>query len=266
MPYLEVKGSRFHYEIDDYSDPWKRRSTVMLLHAAAGNVNRWRAWVPTLSRYHRVVRFDARGHGDTPAPPGLRFSLPGLAADLVGIMDALEIDRVHLVGASGGGIVSLRFAHDFPERLHSLTLVASTPRLAQTRLDTSAWSNVLESKGTKAWLLSEAAKRFGPNTESGVMEWYAEEGGRTSAEVVIALQQCLMAQDLTALLPEIQAPTLILAARNDEITPMEIQRLMARRIPRATLRTYAGVGHNMKHEIPDRLARQVLRFIRQVEG
>ena len=264
MPHLDVKGHRFHYEIDDYTDTWRHQSTVLLLHAAAGNVNRWRAWVPTLSRYHRVLRFDARGHGDTPAPSELRFSLPALAADIAGVMDSLEIDKVHLVGASGGGIVSLRFAHDFPDRLHSLTLVASTPRLAQTRLDTSAWGNVLESKGTKAWLLSDAGKRFGPNAEPGLVEWYAEEGGRTPAEVVIALQRCLMAEDLTPLLTYIQAPTLILAARNDKITPMEIQRLMARLIPNATLRTFAGVGHNMKHEIPERLARNVLRFIRQV--
>lgn len=266
MPYVEVNGDRFHYQVDDYADPWKNYGTVLLHHAAAGNLHRWRAWVPTLSRHHRVLRFDMRGHGNTAPPPGSRFSLPGLASDIAGVMDALEIDKVHLVGASAGGIVSLRFAHDFPQRLNSLTLVASTPRLAQPGIDRTAWGRILKEQGVKAWLLSDAQRRFGPHADPGLIEWYAEEGTRTSADMVMALQACLMAEDLTPLLPSIQAPTLILAARRDDITPFETQRLMARRMPNAKLKTFADVGHNMKVEIPDRLARYVLRFIEGVGG
>jgi 3-oxoadipate enol-lactonase len=129
MPYLDANGHRFHYYIDDYTDPWRTVETVLLHHAAAGNLHRWRAWVPALARHYRVLRFDIRSHGRTPPPPGGQFSLPELAADIAAVMDSLEIDKAHLVGASAGGIISLRFAHDFPLRLHSLTLVAATPGL-----------------------------------------------------------------------------------------------------------------------------------------
>ena len=263
MPYLQLNGSRFHYHLDDYTEPWQANTVVMLHHAAAGNLHRWRAWVPALARHHRVLRFDMRGHAETQPPPEGTYSLPGLAADIAAVLDSLEIEKVHLVGASAGGIVSLRFAHDFPQRLHSLSLVASTPKLAQmgAGIDAGVWRRTLEEKGTKAWLLSDAQKRFGLQAEPGLVEWYAAEGAKTPAEVVLALQDCLLREDLTPLLPRISAPTLILAAAQDEITPPEVQYLMAQQIPNASLQTFEGVGHNMKVEIPDLLAGRVRDFV-----
>jgi 3-oxoadipate enol-lactonase len=267
MPYLNANGQRFHFHIDDYTDPWRSTETILLHHAAAGNLHRWRAWVPTLARHYRVLRFDIRGHGGTP-PSREQFSLPELAADIAAVMDGLAIDKVHLVGASAGGIISLRFAYDFPHRLHSLILVAATPRLARTGagIDTGVWRRTLEESGTKAWLLSDAQKRFGPQADPGLIEWYATEGEKTPAEAVLALQGCLLGEDLTPLLPQIQAPTLILASAHDDITPLEVQQLMARQIPEADLQIFDGVGHNMKVVIPDLLAGQALRFIGQVAG
>ena len=268
MPMLDLSGDRFHYHLDDFSDPWRQSAPVLLHHAAGGNLHRWRAWTPTLARRRPVVRYDMRGHGGTPPPPGLRFSLPDLAGDIARVLDGLDIAKAHLVGASAGGIVSLRFAHDFPDRLHSLTLVASTPRLAQmgADMDAGAWRRILEQEGTRAWLLSDTAKRFGPDTEREVIEWYADEGAKTPASAVLALQGCLLAEDLTPLLPEIAVPTLILAASQDDITPLDVQQMMARQIPQATLEVFDGVGHNMKVEIPDTLAARTLEFTESVNS
>ncbi len=268
MPVMDLEGGQFHYHVDDFSDPWRPGKAVLLHHAAGGNLHRWRAWVPTLARHRPVVRFDMRGHAGTPPPPQMRFSLPKLAADIARLMDGLDLDKVHIVGASAGGIVSLRFAHDFPDRLHSLTLVASTPRLAQmgASMDPGAWRRILEQEGTRAWLLSDTGKRFGPSTPRAVMDWYADEGAKTSAPAVLALQQCLLAEDLSPLLPAISVPTLILGAANDEITPLDVQQLLADRMPRATLEVFEGVGHNMKVEIPDALAIRTNEFIDSVSG
>ena len=268
MPFLEVNGDRFHYHLDDFSDPWRKAEPVLLHHAAGGNLHRWRPWIPALARRHPVVRFDMRGHAGTPPPAGMQFSLPDLAADIARVMDAQDIEKAHVVGASAGGIVSLQFAHDFPDRIHSLTLVASTPRLARmgATVDAGSWGRILEEQGTRAWLLSDTDKRFGPATEREVIEWYADEGAKTTAPAVQGLQRCLLAEDLTPLLPEISAPTLILAASQDDITPQEVQELMARQMPQATLEVYDGVGHNMKVEIPDRLVARTLEFIASIDG
>ena len=267
MPMLEVNGAQFHVHEDDFSDSWRLSPSVLLHHSAGGNLHRWRPWVPTLARHRPVVRYDMRGHAGTPPPPQMRFYLPDLASDIARVMDAMGIDRTHLVGASAGGIVSLQFAHDFPDRLHSLTLVASTPRLAQMgpSMDAPSWRRILEQEGTRAWLMADTDKRFGPDTEPGVIEWYADEGSKTSPEAVMGLQGCLLAADLAPLLPHIPVPTLVLAAAQDDITPLEMQQLMAETMPRATLEVYEGVGHNMKVEIPDTLATRTLDFINEVD-
>jgi len=268
MPFLQINGPQIHYHVDDYSDPWERPVPVLLQHSAGGNLHRWRPWVPTLARHHQVVRFDMRGHGKSSSPSGYEFLIADLAADISEVMDHLHVRKVHLVGASAGGIVSLRFAHDFPDRVQSLTLIASTPKLAQmgSRIDAGVWRRILEERGTKAWLLSDSQKRFGPDVTPNVIEWYAEEGSKTAALDVLGLQQCLLAQDLTELLPNISAPTLILASASDEITPPEIQRLMQDAMPNALLEFFDGVGHNMKVEIPDALAERTLAFFRDIDS
>ena len=268
MPILDLNGDQFHYHLDDFSDPWREDAPILLHHAAGGNLHRWRPWVPTLARHRQVVRYDMRGHAGTRKSLGDPFDLVDLAGDIARVLDALEIDRTHLVGASAGGIVSLRFAHDHPDRLLSLTLVASTPRLAQmgANMDAAPWRGILEQQGTRAWLLADTDKRFGPDTPDEVVQWYADEGAKTAAPEVLALQGCLLAADLTPLLPDIAVPTLILGASHDDITPVEIQHLMAEQIPDARLELFDGVGHNMKVEIPDTLAVRTLEFVRSVDG
>ena len=165
MPTLDLNGDQFHYHLDDFSDPWCRDAPVILHHAAGGNLHRWRPWVPTLARHRPVVRFDMRGHAGTRKSLDQPFDLADLATDIARVLDVLGIDKTHLVGASAGGIVSLRFAHDFPDRLLSLTLVASTPKLAQmgANMDAAPWRGILEQQGTRAWLLADTRQeiRFG---------------------------------------------------------------------------------------------------------
>ena len=92
MPYLQLGESQFHYHLDDFTDPWQTKSVVLLHHAAGGNLHRWRAWVPTLARQYRVVRFDMRGHAGTDGPANGIFSLSDLAADITSVIDNLETD------------------------------------------------------------------------------------------------------------------------------------------------------------------------------
>lgn len=268
MPTLELHGEQFHYHTDDFSDPWRSAEPVLLHHSAGGNLHRWRPWVPTLARRHSTLRFDMRGHAGTTSNADSPFIITELAADIARVMDALGVEKTHLVGASAGGIVSLQFAHDFPDRLHSLTLVASTPRLAQmgADMDASGWGDTLRTEGTRAWLLSDTDKRFGPDTPREVIDWYADEGAKTDATQVLALQACLLAADLAPLLLRIHTPTLILAARHDPITPLEAQQLMAQMMPNATLEVFDGVGHNMKVEIPETLAKRTLDFLASVNA
>src|SRR3954471_9587659 len=99
---------------------------VLLLHGWLGSRRSFAPLLPLLSRSAHVIAVDLRGHGDADKPP-TGYDLTGLAADVVAALDALEIPRAVLVGASSGGYVAQQVAVTAPERVAALVL-AGSPR------------------------------------------------------------------------------------------------------------------------------------------
>jgi pimeloyl-ACP methyl ester carboxylesterase len=266
MPFLQVDGATLHYQVDDFTDPWKPAATVLLHHAAMGNVERWRTWVPTLARRLRVVRLDARGHGRSSIPsPDEPWSISRLARDVRDLVVELGSAPVHFVGASAGGSIGLRFAHDFPELTRSLTLIATSPRMAQTRVDYGEWLERVRRLGVRGFLASDAPSRFSQDTEPGLIEWFAETGGITPAAVVTTFVPYMAGLDLRELLPAIRAPVLLLAGEHDPITPLEVQHELKAQLPNARLVVYPTTGHNIMEELADRCAAETLHFVLEVD-
>ena len=267
MPTLTVDGAALFYQIDDFTDAWKPAETVLLHHAAAGNVERWRGWVPALARQYRAVRFDARGHGRSSVPPpGYTWSLERLARDVRDVVIALGIGPVHYVGASAGGIIGLQFAAAYPELTRSLTLVASTPRMAQTRVDYAEWLERIRRLGVRGFFHSDARTRFSPDADPGLIEWFADEAAKTPESVVTSFVPFMAGADLTELLPAIRVPVLILAAEHDTISPLDAQHVLRDQLPNVRLIVYPVSGHNIAEEFPDRCAADTLTFLNQVSG
>ena len=94
---------------------------VVLIHSDVADSQLWRGQVEALAPSHLVVTYDRPGFGRTPLPPG-PFSQ---VADLERLLDRLRLERVSLVGCSGGGNVALDFALTHPERVDRLVLVAA---------------------------------------------------------------------------------------------------------------------------------------------
>jgi len=119
-----------HYEVDDFTDPWHRPETILMLHGNAESGLAWYGWVPALARQYRVVRPDMRGFGQsTPMPRDYPWTLDRLVEDFCLLMDNQRIDRFHLVGAKIGGTVARAFAARRPERVKTLTVVGTPPPL-----------------------------------------------------------------------------------------------------------------------------------------
>src|SRR5260370_1249407 len=119
-----------HYEVDDFTDPWRRPETILLLHGNAESGLAWWAWVPALARHYHVVRPDMRGFGrSTAMPRDYPWTLDRLVEDFTLLMDHLGIDRFHLVGAKIGGTVARAFAARRPQRVRALTVLAPPPPL-----------------------------------------------------------------------------------------------------------------------------------------
>ena len=101
MPTLRIPPDLdMHYVVDDFTDPWTKPETILLLHGNSESGLAWHGWMPQLARRFRVVRPDMRGYGQsTPMPRDYPWSMESIVSDYVKLMDTLEIPRFHLVGA-----------------------------------------------------------------------------------------------------------------------------------------------------------------------
>lgn len=258
-----------HYELADYTDPWRTGAeTVLLYHGYARNQSFWQSWVPLLARDYRVLRFDARGCGDTTKPaPGALYTLEQLAGDALGLMDQLGIDRVHWVGESSGGIVGLVTAFTHPDRLASLTLCNTPFQIPGAVVDTYAVGEkdqaaAIEKYGVGGWCHQTLPYRLDVSKAPPEMgDWYCAEMDKTPKHVAIALHEVFASADFWPKLSQVNVPTLILAGENSPIARPEQMKHMRERLPSAHLVVFDGYGHGINLLAPERCVDEMRAFL-----
>ena len=115
MATTQVNGVELAYDDEGSGAP------LVLLHAGIADLRMWDDVTPSLAERFRVIRPDLRGFGETPLPDGPFV----YAADVVSLLDALDVGRAHMIGVSMGGHVALDVAIAHPERVERLVLVGS---------------------------------------------------------------------------------------------------------------------------------------------
>jgi 3-oxoadipate enol-lactonase len=263
MPFAKIAGDLdMYYEVDDFTDPWKKPETIVLHHGNCKSSRFWYAWVPILARHYRVVRLDARGLGRSTVPPlGYKWSLKGFAQDLKLLLDHLNLDKVHLVGETVGGTISMQFATDYPERVRSITVCSSPFRFTDPYYLDSA--RKAEKEGVLAWARESMKRRLdaskvGPD----FVEWYANEMGKTSLRVVVETHDALVGNDLSDVLRRIKVPTLLLSAENRPGYTQGYVREMEQLIAGSKLVVFPGTFGFVHHSQPEKCAEAVLAFLR----
>ncbi len=241
---------------------------LLLVAGLGGSGKFWRAQVEPLSRHFRVLLHDHRGVGRSgPAP--LVSNAGELADDLLRLMDALGLDRAHLVGHSTGGAIGQHIALRAPERLRSLVLSASwagpTPLFVQTfatrrdvLINSGAQNYLMVGTllATPAWWL---APRF-RSTPDYFRERLAEFPG---LEIELGRLNAVMTHDLRWQLDRIRTPTMVICARDDQLTPPGMSEELAQRIPGATLTMLPEGGHFCPVTVTETYNECILAFLQQ---
>ncbi|MBI2986991.1 MAG: alpha/beta fold hydrolase [Deltaproteobacteria bacterium] len=264
MPTVRIDDTlEMFYCIDDFTDPWLKPETVLLHHGNAKNHRFWWAWVPILARHYRVVRMDARGFGDSTAPPpGYNWSLEGFATDIARLLDHLGLEKMHFIGETVGGTIGLQFAYQYPDRVKSLTACTSPFKFASSSRGESA--AYVEEHGVEAWARSTMHRRLGKDSDPALAEWYAQQMGRTRQSVVKDTLNYTRGIDLTERIRQIKAPTLVIAPADSAGQPAEAYREQQRAIPGARLFMVPGAGGFVQHTHPEVCAKAALDFLRSV--
>ncbi len=246
----------------------------MLLHAALGGRGLWDGQMDAFAERFRVVRYDARGFGDSPLPGG-PFSL---VDDLCAIFDHLQLERAVLVGNSLGGKVALEFALTRPERVTALVLVGSalgghesSPELA--RFDEQEEAFLEEGRLEEAVELNLRLWVDGPRRPAGavdaqVRERVAEMQRRASAVLLAAYEQSpppgpseWLDPPAATRLGEVRAPTLVVVGEEDVDDMLVVADRLAAEIPGARKVVLPGAAHLPAFERPEEFNPIVLEFL-----
>jgi 3-oxoadipate enol-lactonase len=228
------------------------------------DLSMWQPQSEPLSERFRVLRYDIRGHGASPAPP-LPYSIADLGADLTGLLDLLEIERASLCGLSIGGMVSMWVAANAPERVERLVLCCTSAQLGPPE----SWHQraaTVRQQGVGAIADAVLGRWFTPGfgqTERGAAAIDRLRGilTSTSREGYAGCCEAIAAMDLRAVLPSIAAPALVIAGEDDPATPPEHGRLIADGIPSALFEVVPNAAHLANVERAELITTMILRFL-----
>ena len=265
MPFISVGETDIHYELADYTDPWRSSETVLLHHGFARNMEFWRAWVPLLARDFRVLRFDARGCGRSSVPPpGAPYTLEGMVDDALGVMDTLGIERVHWAAEASGGHVGLALALRCPDRVLSLTLCNTPFKLPDATNDLFDPEEVRQ-HGLGTWARKTLRNRIDVDKiDRGWIQWSTAEFDKVPPRVAIAQHDMIAQGDLYPRLSSVTTPALIMAGANSKIAPREQMEKMKGALPNAKLVLLEGYGQGIAFMAPERCVAEMKRFIQGI--
>jgi len=257
MPDVVIGSDHLSYDIEGPPDA----PVVLLSHSIGTTRELWEPQRAALARTFRVIRYDARGHGQSSAPPG-DYSLARLGADALAILDAAGVARAHVVGLSLGGLTAMWLGVHAPDRVNRLVLANTAARIGTPERWTERIAQV-QAGGVDAVV------------DLAIGRWFSEAFRARDGETVAAYRRLLSGcsplgyagccavlrdADLRDDLARITSSTLIIAGDQDQATTMADAELMRTRIPQARLVSLSA-AHLSNVEQPAAFTSTLLDFL-----
>lgn len=247
------------YVVDGPAD-----APVLVLGNSLGTtIEMWEPQLPVLTERFRVVRYDHRGHGGSPVPGG-EYRLEQLGGDVLAMLDALELKRVHLGGLSLGGMVAMWVAANAPERVDRLVPMCTSAKLGPPEMWVQR-AETVRAQGTEAIADTLLGRWFTPGYAARLPEvlvWARRMLTGTSSGGYAGCCAAVQHMDLLPVLGRITAPTLVIGAELDPATPPEAHaKLIAEGIPNARLEIIPDAAHLANVEQPDAVTGLLMDFL-----
>ena len=274
MPTLTTDdGVKLYYEETGTGTP------IVFVHEFAGDFRSWEPQVRHFSRRYRCITYNARGYPPSDVPADVeRYSQQRARDDVRSVLDALDLQRAHIVGLSMGGFASLHFGITYSPRALSLVVAgcgygAHPSQYAQFQEQARALAKTMVEEG-----MAKVAATYGhgparmqlkdkdPRGFADFIRNFSEHSAQGSANTMLGYQARRPSlYDLTAEMARITAPVLIVAGDEDDAT-LEPSVLMKRTIPTAGLVVLPKSGHVLNLEDPALFNRLLEDFFHQVES
>ena len=237
---------------------------VVFINSLGCDLRLWGEVAAALDNRYRVLRYDTRGHGLSDAPEG-EYRLHDLSGDLLGLLDALRLERVVLVGVSVGGLTALDFARRYPERVLGAVLCDTGLKIGTPE----SWANrmaAIQAGGLEALADSVVERWFTPGflmARTALVRGYRNMLTRTTPAGYLGTCAALRDADLSGGDP-LGVPTLVLCGDSDVSTPPELSGSLAAEL-QAPLHLIGNAGHLSCAEQPGAVTHELEAFLEEVE-
>ena len=249
MPTLDRDGVRIHYEIHGDGPP------LILTHGYSSTSAMWGEQIAPLSKHHRLILWDMRGHGQSDYPDDPKaYSEALTVADIAALLDAVGAERAVVGGLSLGGYMSLAFYRAHPERVRALLIIDTGPGFKKDDAR-DAWNE-------RARDTAERFEREGLTVLKSASRERSSAQHRDAKGLALAARGMLTQRDarVIELLPEIKVPSLIVVGADD--TPfLAASDYMAAKIPGARKVVIPSAGHAVNIDQPQAFVDAVEPFL-----
>lgn len=240
MSRIKANGIDINYTVEGPADA----PVLMLSNSLLTDYGMWDSQVPAFSRKYRLLRYDSRGHGGTEATPG-PYSMDLLVADVVGLLDALGIRKLHFLGLSKGGMVAQLLAAKHGDRLSSVVLCDTACQMPPA----STWNDriaLAQAKGTSAFMQPMTDRWLTLGYREQHPEVVAKLGAmiaRTSVDGLVGSACAIRDMDHLPILSGIKIPALIVVGELDVGTPVAAAEILHREIGQSKMVVIKGAAH-----------------------
>ena len=274
MPFAHVSDISIYYEVFGDSG-----SPIVLIGGYSTTKVEWDlSQLQRMAARHRVVIFDNRGVGQTDKP-STPYTMPGFAADVIGLLDALAIQKAHVLGVSMGGMIAQHTALNYPDRVLSLVLGCTSAGEPGEPFAISPSSEVVEllsrpSSGDRekdirdVWPIIYSRQFIEGNRAflESLLQHILAYPESPPYSLQLQMEAIFNTHDTLHRLSDIRHPTLVQCGSEDVVIPPGNSRILADRIPNARLIEYPGAGHAYLDEVGLAGVDDILSFLAVVDA
>jgi len=265
MPKVKVGDINMYYEVQGEGDP------LVLIHGLTLDHLSWSFQTQAFSEKYRVVTFDNRGVGRSDSPD-MPYTTEMMADDLAGLLDLLEIEKANILGLSLGGMIAQEFALKYPQRVDRLILAATAARPTKNAQRSShiigtlfqmAQAGIPLDQRTRMFMVWSFSPRFfeDPKQAQIMVNLVASAPHPQPLEGLAGQIAAADQHDCFERLGQIQAPTLVLAGKEDLLLPIRLSEELAAGIKNSRLVAVEQAAHLFCIEQPGEFNQAVLDFL-----
>jgi pimeloyl-ACP methyl ester carboxylesterase len=256
-------------EIGDLTVRFERRGSgppLVLLHGGLSDHREWRRQLDGLADTFTLLAWDAPGCGGSTDPPD-HYRMPDYADRLCDFIEALDLDRPHVLGLSWGSTLALELYRRRPDIPRTLILTAAyagwagslPPETVTERL--KAALRDIDALAPEAFVRTWVPSLFSKGASPQAIEDYVAIMAEFHPGGVRVMLHAMAESDLRDVLPTVKVPTLLLYGEEDQRSPLSVAREMESAIPGSTLVLLPGVGHMSNIEAPETFNAAVKEFL-----